>query len=353
MIRNGRIALRPRSIRALVVAVAAVLPLTAPAQWTWQESHAPRASFRAIQAVNRNVVWVAGTGGTCRRTVDGGATWEVITVPDAAKLDFRGLFAFDATNVVLMSSGEASEGLTRLYRTSDAGQSWKVVFQTGEKGVFLDAISFWDRSNGLVAGDQIDGKWYLLKTTDDGETWSRVPPAGLPAMLPGEGAFAAGNTSMAMSGAEKVWLASGAAERSRIFISTNHAQTWSVFETPMPGGPTAGIYSLRILDGRRAIAVGGDYKQDRVASDNVILSDDGGRTWRKGGRADPPGLKETVIPLLGDLLLAIGPSGTIQSRDFGSTWQKVDEIRLHAASCADGACWAVGDRGQIGKWTGK
>jgi photosystem II stability/assembly factor-like uncharacterized protein len=120
----------------------------------------------------------------------------------------------------------------------------------------------------------------------------------------------------------------------------------------MPGGTTAGIYGLRFLDAQRGVAVGGDYKQEKTPSDNVIVTSDGGRTWRKGGRTDPPGLKETVVALPGGVLLAVGPSGTSLSRDFGNTWQKVDESSLHAASCADGECWAVGGRGVIGKWKG-
>jgi len=337
---------------ALILPLAQMFPTETRAGWVWQESHTPRTSFRAVQAVNRKVVWAGGTGGTCLRTVDGGDTWEILAVPGADKLDFRGLFAFDESTVVLMSAGEAAEGLTRMYRTADSGRTWQTVFQTEDKGVFLDGVSFWDRTNGMAVGDQIEGKWYLLRTKDGGQSWERVPPAALPAMLPNEGAFAAGNTSMAMEAPSKVWLASGAAERVRIFISTDRAQTWEVRETPMPGGTTAGIYGLRFLDAQRGVAVGGDYKQDKTPSDNVIVTSDGGQTWQKGGRTDPPGLKETVVALPGSVLLAVGPSGTSLSRDFGTTWQKVDEFSLHAASCADGECWAVGGRVAIGKWNG-
>jgi photosystem II stability/assembly factor-like uncharacterized protein len=335
---------------AVTFGLAVLISTVARGAWILQDSHAPRATFRAIQAIDAKTVWVAGTAGTCRRTVDGGETWEAVTVPDAGKLDFRGLFAFDDQTAVLMSSGEASQGLTRIYRTMDAGRTWQVVFQTVESNVFLDGISSWDRTNGLAVGDSIAGKWYLLKTQDGGQSWERVPPSGLPAMLPGEGAFAAGNTSMVMAGSASVWLASGAAERSRVFQSSDRGQTWEVRETPMPAGETAGIYSLRRVDVQRAVAVGGDYKMEKEPSDNVIVTTDGGQTWQKAGRTDPPGLKETVVVLSDDALLAIGPNGTSVSRDFAKTWQKVDGLTLHAASCAAGQCWAVGSRGTIVKW---
>jgi photosystem II stability/assembly factor-like uncharacterized protein len=322
----------------------------APAGWVVQHSNSLPASFRGVHAVSGQVVWVSGTRGACLRTVDGGETWENHTMPGAEQLDFRGVFAFDADSAVLISSGDAEKGQTRICRTADGGRTWQTVFQTQTKGAFLDGISFWDRTNGLALGDQLDGKWFMLESADGGRTWERVAPAGLPEMQTNEGAFAAGNTSIAMQASSQVWLASGASDRARIFISTDRAQTWRVVDTPMRGGPTAGIYSLRFWYPRHAIAVGGDYKQPRVASDNVILSDDGGLTWRKGAPTDPPGLKETVVILPGNVILAVGPSGTSLSRDHAQSWQRVDQRVLHAASCADGRCWAVGDRGTIAIW---
>jgi len=91
---------------ALFFALAPLLPTGARAAWVFQESHAPQTSFRAVQAVNAKVVWAGGTAGTCRRTVDGGVNWEIIAVPEADKLDFRGLFAFDERTVgVIMDFG--------------------------------------------------------------------------------------------------------------------------------------------------------------------------------------------------------------------------------------------------------
>jgi photosystem II stability/assembly factor-like uncharacterized protein len=320
------------------------------AGWDFQQSHNTNSNFRAIHAVNAKVVWAAGSGGACLRTVDGGVTWETLKVPGADKMDFRAVVAFDEKNAILMSAGEAEQGLARIYRTLDGGHNWRLACQTWEKGAFLDGMAFWDKFNGMVLGDPIDGKWYFLKTTDGGNTWSRDPASRLPPMLANEAAFAASNTSMVTKDSAKVWIASGGADRARVFASSDRGKTWRVSDTPMPSGVTAGIFGLRFWDSKQGIAVGGDHKADHAAGENVIITSDGGQSWQAGVPTDPPGLKETVVMLPGKKLLAVGPSGSCISKDFGKSWQRVDSSPFHAASVANGHCWAAGPKGAIATW---
>jgi photosystem II stability/assembly factor-like uncharacterized protein len=330
-----------------------VFPLgssVANAAWIVQDSPLPKASFRAVQGVNARVAWIGGSGGACLRTVDGGQTWQVRAVPGAAALDFRGLAAFDKQTALLVSAGPAEQGRARIYRTADGGETWQLVFQTQEKGVFLDGVAFWDARNGLVFGDPVDGKWYLLRTRDGGRTWQRLAPENLPPMLPNEAAFAASNSSLIVQGRAGVFIATGGADRTRVFISANRGEHWEVIDTPMPGSATAGIYGLRFWDARDGMGVGGDFKRERDASDNVMLTSDAGRTWQKATATDPPGLKEAVIRLPDTALLAVGPSGTGISRDSGRSWRQADALALHAASCAKAQCWAVGN-GLVAKWS--
>ncbi len=309
----------------------------------------PAASFRAVQAVNARVAWIGGSGGNCLRTLDGGQTWRVRAVRGAEALDFRGLAAFDQQTALLVSAGQAEIGRARIYRTTDGGETWQLVFQTREKGVFLDGAAFWDERNGLVFGDPVDGKWYLLRTRDGGRTWQRIAPKNLPPMLTNEGAFAASNSSLIVQGRAVAFIASGGADRTRVFVSADRGERWEAIDTPMPGGATAGIFGLRFWDARHGMGVGGDFKREREASDNVMVTSDAGRTWRKAASTEPAGLKEAVIRLPDTALLAVGPSGTGISRDSGRSWRQVDALALHAASCAKDQCWAVGN-GLIAKW---
>ena len=321
----------------------------ANAAWIVQVSPVPEASFRAVQAVNARVAWIGGSRGTCLRTFDGGQTWQVRAVPGAEALDFRGLAAFDKQTALLVSAGQAAKGQARIYRTADGGETWQLVFQTQEKGVFLDGVAFWDARNGLVFGDPVDGKWYLLRTRDGGRTWQRIASENLPPLLPNEAAFAASNSSLIVQGRAAALIASGGADRTRVFMSADRGEHWAAIDTPMPGGATAGIYGLHFWDARHGMGVGGDFKREREASDNVMFTSDAGRSWQKAPRADPAGLKEAALRLSDTALLAVGPSGTGISRDSGRSWRQADALALHAASCAKDQCWAVGN-GLIAKW---
>jgi photosystem II stability/assembly factor-like uncharacterized protein len=158
-------------------------------------------SLRGVSAVSRNIAWTSGTHGTYLRTIDGGKTWIPAEVPDAAKLDFRAVVAFDADEAFLMSAGPGDQ--SRIYHTADAGKHWQLQFtNTNPKG-FFDSMVFWDRTHGVVLGDPIPdesgtAKFELLLTDDGGQTWRPIPPAQLPPAQEGEGAFAASNTCIAI-----------------------------------------------------------------------------------------------------------------------------------------------------------
>ena len=98
----------------------------ARAQWE-MESSRTTADLRGIDNVGGGVAWASGTNGTVLRTEDGGYLWQACTVPPGAEhLDFRGMQAFDANTAIVMSSGKGD--LSRLYKTTDGCQTWKLVF---------------------------------------------------------------------------------------------------------------------------------------------------------------------------------------------------------------------------------
>src|SRR4029079_4405366 len=114
----------------------------AGAQWVPQQSGTD-AEFRGLVAVSPLVVWASGTRGRVARTTNGGKTWRVDSLAGADSLDFRDIHGVSATRAWAMSAGLAENGQAKIFHTVD-GARWTTQFDTKQKGVFLDAISFWD-----------------------------------------------------------------------------------------------------------------------------------------------------------------------------------------------------------------
>src|SRR5438309_2311185 len=194
------------------------------AEWTPTPTESA-ASLRAIVALTDREVWVSGTAGTVLRTVDAGKHWTRMTgLPE--DLDFRGLQTFDGRTVFLMAAGPGQK--SAIYRTADSGQHWTLVHQNQVPEAFFDGIAFYDALRGLVLGDPVEGKFFLLATSDGGTTWSRL--AG-PSARDGEGAFAASNTSLAVHHAGLAWFATGGVLGGRVFSSYDWGRTWTPAQT--------------------------------------------------------------------------------------------------------------------------
>ncbi|HEY6826072.1 MAG TPA: hypothetical protein VI259_04385 [Gemmatimonadaceae bacterium] len=325
----------------------------AGAQWAPQQS-GTNAEFRGLSPVSGSVVWASGTRGRVAHTSDGGRTWQVDTVPGAARLDLRAIFAADSRRIWVMSAGLADSGQAQIFHTDD-GARWLRQFTTPEKGVFLDAIAFWDNDHGIALSDPADGSLFVIVTDDGGKVWSRHTPVSAPAMLPGEAAFAASGTCLVVQGKTNAWIGTGGGAKARVFRSTDRGRTWNVADTPVhAGGSASGIFSVAFSDATHGVAVGGDYTKPKTPSDNVAITSDGGATWRLARGPMPHGYMSGVafVPgTSGKTLVAVGLGGTARSDDGGESWTMVDSVAYNTVAFAthdDG--WAVGPRGRIAKW---
>jgi photosystem II stability/assembly factor-like uncharacterized protein len=201
-------------------------------------------------------------------------------VPDAGGLDFRGVVAFSAEEAFLMSAGPGDQ--SRIYHTTDGGQHWQLQFTNRNPKGFFDSMAFWDSTHGIVLGDPIADEGGALKfellITQDGQSWSPISPAALPAAMEGEGAFAASNSCVAVVGSD-IWFATGG-RVARVFHSGDRGLSWQVFESPIVHGPeSAGIFSIAFRDADHGVIAGGDYKHPDQDGANLAFTDDGGKSW--------------------------------------------------------------------------
>lgn len=316
--------------------------LTINAQWQKQNIET-KAGLRGLSIVNQNVIWASGTGGTVLRTVDGGKNWSVIKVPDAEKLDFRDIEAFDANTAYILSIGTGES--SRIYKTIDGGKTWKLQFKNTNEKAFLDALAFWDKTNGMAMSDPVDGKYLLLKTTD-GENWTIADNQQMPNAKDGEAAFAASGTCLLTQGKNNIFLISGGND-ARVFRSENRGLSWSVFDTPITKGTAgSGIFSIAMFDKLNGIIVGGNYEKPDDITNNLAFTTDGGKSWMLSKGLN--GYRSGVTYIDKNTIIAVGASGSDLSTDGGKTWKNLDKGNYNAVQTkGKNTIWAVGANGLV------
>src|SRR5207248_2642116 len=99
---------------------------------------------------------------------------------------------------------------------------------------------------------------------------------------------------------------------------------------------------------------GGDYQMVRGGFPNVVLTDDGGRTWRIAKGPLPVGYLSAASFVPGSSsVIAVGLAGTAFSTDGGESWRMVDSVGYNAVRFeGSNAGWAVGPKGRIARWAG-
>jgi photosystem II stability/assembly factor-like uncharacterized protein len=258
-----------------VLLLLATISFLASPQWT-QQASGVTVRLRGVSAVSDRIAWASGTESTVLRTTDGGKTWKKLRVT-TEPLDFRDIDAVDARTAYLLSIGNGAA--SRIYKTTDAGATWTLQFKNDDPKAFYDAMSFWDRNHGIVFGDSIDGQFCIMTTENGGRNWVRVAANDLPPALENEGAFAASGTNIAVFGKSHAWIGTGAGAKARVLHTADRGRTWKIADTPLVAGASAGIFSIAFRDAQHGIIVGGDYRKEDEAVDNLAVTEDGGVTW--------------------------------------------------------------------------
>jgi photosystem II stability/assembly factor-like uncharacterized protein len=311
-----------------------------------------KTSLRGLSVVNDNVIWVSGSNGTVGRSTNGGKDWRWLKVKGFEKTDFRDIEAFDGSTAIIMGVGEPAY----ILRTVDGGDSWKVVYENKAKGMFLDAMEFWNHDAGIVIGDPLNGKFFIARSFDGGNSWKEIPDQYKPAADSGEACFAASGTNIrALSNDEAVFVTGGMT--SNIFIRDQK------IHLPMiQGKETTGPNSIAVWDryhkkgGDKLVIVGGDFSADTSSLQNCFYSNDRGKTW-KPSKTPPKGYRSCVEFLAKKQLVTCGLTGVDYTFDGGNTWIPVPSESFHVVRIAKlgTTVYLAGTNGKIGKlvYTGK
>ena len=220
---------------------------------------------------------------TLLRTTDGGASWTKTLPPDVRPSGGIKLFADGRLLIGAWTSQCASE----LWRTRDHGDTWQAV--SGTCGIPAPALGFLDDRTGFAGG-------------------------GFPSYLAIQGE------------AHKPFL--------ELSVTRDGGETWApLFAGDVGGGSV--FRSFGFFDDQHAWAIAGACKMGASGpcGGGVLITDDGGRTWRDSGHAAFRGAT------LGQTLTLVAAFSSVlwRTEDRGASWRSLarpDEVRLFGMASA-------------------
>ena len=311
----------------------------------------PGLSIRALEVQNDSTAWFAANRGVWGYTNDAGKNWHIDSIQvDSLYPEFRSIAVVNDSTVLLLSISSPAY----LFKTTNKGKKWKLVYMDKRKDIFFDSMKFWDDKNGMALADPIDGKIQLINTHDGGETWKTVDEVHVPYLEKGEAFFAASNSCFDFY-QQHSWIATGG-KNSRVLHSSNGGGSHLSYDTPLPEGEDmTGIYSIDFFNSKLGIVGGGNYDKADTSITALAITNDGGKTWMK---------VKTTIPIFGSCvqfiskeeILITGSPGTflynlrtLKMIEIKNTNEKSEIYYTLRVSDAGNVVWLAGSDGRIAK----
>ncbi|MEP7318524.1 MAG: oxidoreductase, partial [Panacibacter sp.] len=279
------------------------------------------------------------------RSVDGGKTFEWLTVAGYEKRDFRDIEAFDANTAIIMGIAEPAV----ILKTKDGGKNWYKVFEDTTKGMFLDAMDFDEKGNGFVIGDPVAGNLFEAFTVDNGDHWTSLNmPDPAKKLADGEAFFASSGSNIVVTGNidyPTIYATGGTV--SRLFYKEK-IYPLNIIQ----GKESTGANSVAIdPSGKNAVIVGGDFSADTFAVLNCVLIKLKNKPEVKHPKTPPHGYRSCVEYITKNKLITCGTSGVDISTDGGMNWQLISKQSFHVCQKAKkgNAVFLAGGNGKIAR----
>lgn len=312
----------------------------------------PTSSIGAVEVdqTNANLVWV-GTGEPQNRqsspwgngvykSTDGGKTWQHMGLEATKHVGRMIIHPRDPDVVYVAAVGDlwASNPERGVYRTTDGGETWELVLfvddDTGAIDLAMDpadpktlfAAMYQRRRTGFGFNGGGPGSG-LYRTVDGGESWVELTdglPAGDKGRIGVDVFRGDGNLVYALVEADPRSAGSGfgggGGDESGLYRSADRGDTW---EKVSDTNPRPMYYSQIRVDPN-------DADRIYVLGSSLLVSDDGGQTFRSDGAAqihvDHHAL--WIDPADSDHLIIGSDGGVSASRDGTENWRMYDNMAL-------------------------
>lgn len=241
------------------------------------------------------------------------------------------------TNVLYVLSTNALSNNSKVYKSTNSGNSWTLKLDTANYDVFIPA--FFDSLEGIVCGSY--GK--LLRTKNGGNSWT-------------SGTHSFFLPSLTHVYSDSIIIMAGQASNALSYfqISKNRGNTWPLF-SKFPGNGTIMGFDFLNKDTILGISKNGDISHE------IGFSFNGGVNWTYHLlpiETVPNGLSVKSRKEIYVVGQSTGNKGIIlKSTDFGSTWlyyeSEINETFMGIVFLNDSIALISGTNGFLAKWNYK
>jgi hypothetical protein len=300
-----------------------------------------KTSLRGLSVVTDKIIWASGSNGTVAKSTDAGETWKWLTVKGFEKTDFRDIEAFDDKTAIIMGIDSPAY----ILKTIDGGETWKTVYQNNTKGMFLDAMDFNNTKIGIVVGDPINGRFFIARTNDAGNTWQEDAFDKRPVADNGEACFASSGTNIRIITNTKYFLVSGG-------LSSHFFYNDIKFNLPiLQGKESTGANAIAVKNSKNFVVVGGDFSSKDSTIKNCYITKNGGKSWLTPLKS-PTGYRSCIEYLYKNTWIACGLNGVDITFDNGVHFNLISNESFHVCKVAKfgKSVYFAGANGKIGKY---